>query len=1232
MAKVCATILLWIVVACCAASPCRADTLTGEIRGTVIDIEGRVALPGAAVTLTSAARGWTRQQTTGADGSYVFVQLEPGAYSVEVNLSSYYRSERTDILVRLNQPKVVVPAFELRKLVTTPTRQLTLRGEQTKTAIIDMTATGPTPVILAIVNEPGTTSLVTAADWSLRWNFDARLVASLPLRGVRTFDQLALYAPGVFRVPFSSGRGPAVGLGVGTSGQFSVNGLRGRSNNFTVDGSDNNDEDIGVRRQGFVALVSQSIESIQEFQVVTTGFSAEFGRNGGSMVNAVSRSGGKAVHGSLYGFFDEDALAARNFFDHRFIDLVNIGNQNGGSYSGKEFRQQQVGGVLGGPVIPETLFYFVSGEHQRYGGRRLGHFVVPAASERGLRTRDGFVPIDRLGTFFSDRGISYSDQAGRGVFELYPLPNNPLGPFGRHTYSESRPNQGSGSFFSIRPDWYLSTVHNLAARYNVTDDQSLLPSTGEAIHSSLATDTRTQNLSLFLNSTTHRYSNALRISYGRTRLAFPVQGSSPLLFGSSPAAGAATPPINTSYGRFGPFGSTGPIGQLTVLPYSTIGIDVFNFPQGRVDNTWQWSDFVTRSAAAHSLKFGFDIRRSQLNSFSDRNSRPLVLFGYGRVASGCNLNPLCPFGTPDGVLRGTDLAALGAAAGFLQTLSTAPVPDTSIGLRFTQYDAFVQDHWKVHPRLTLNFGLRYEVQTVPAEVNRKIESTFNLSPSQFDRLDPLSTSNQVFRQIIQAGNLAFDNALAAWNQVVAGRNRIYRPDRNNWGPRIGFAWAPQADGRTVVRGGYALLHDATLGAVTSQSRNVFPTFVPINLDPNFGNSPRVPQGVVLNSPIFFQFLPTAEPLVRPGTLNTYHLSGPAAATALGTLFIQAPPFPNGNFSSNGLAFTLPERSLETAYAQHLALTLERQVREHLLVSLGYVATRGFHATRFVTPNAGLISTPVLVSPSPDGRPVAVFDLPPTIPPTGQTRPNRFLGAYRLFQNSAPSEYHSLQAYVERRWNRGLHFRTAWTWSHAVDEVSDPFDGRGFFALAQDSSRLDQERASASFDARHRVALLLTWDPFSDRTLWLRSWRVSLLSELQTGQPFTVNTVLDRNFDGNLTDRLASTEGLSVHRHDVHLIRAADPASAAQLAPLGQAGQVSRNSFRADGIATTDLSLARRFVPSENTSIELRAEIFNVFNRTHFAIPVRVLESPGFGRSYDTQVDPRSVRLALKLEF
>ncbi len=1209
----------------------RPDTLTGEVRGRVFDIESGTPLTSVRIRLENSNRGWQKETTTDAFGRYTFLQLEPGNYTVTAERDGYYASTKTDILIRLNRLKVVVPPFQLRRLVTTPTRQVTLRGELTKTAIVDLSATGPTPTIVAITRKPGETALVSLDEADLRFNFNRTVLFALPLRGGRSFDQIALLTPGVFRAPQSSGDGPAVGNGVGALGQFSVNGSRGRSNNFTVDGSDNNDEDIGMRRQGFVALVPQPVESVEEFQIMTAGYPAEFGRNAGAMVNAVSRSGGLGWHGTLVGAAGGEALSASGFFDHRFYDGINVGNRNGGAFEGAGRRSYLGGGVLGGPIEPERVYLFLSGERSHRSGARPGYFVVPTVGERGLRTQQGTIPIEELQTFFDDHRVPYSSLAGEGVFSLYPLPNDPAGPFGSHTYTQVRDTDSNGFIGSARVDWYLAETHSLAARYNFTDDRSILPFTGRALNSTLATATRTQNLSLFLNSTGSTLANSLRVSYGRTALSFPTEKSSPLLFGSKPVAGIPDQggEIPTLYGRFGPFGATGPIGQLQILPFSPIGVDVFNFPQGRVDNTFQWSDFVSLRRGGHVWKWGFDLRKSQLNSFTDRNSRPLVLFAPGLISQVCQGAFNCPFATPDGLLSGTDAASLGAPAGLLQTLSTEPVPNTSLGLDFNQIDLFVQDEWRISNSLLLSLGLRYEYQSVPRDRHGRIESAFGRAAGEFLHLEPAGSLED--RTIIETGNAAFDQSLESWNDFLGGRPQIYEPDSNNWSPRLGLAWDPTGVGRIVLRAGYSLLFDANLGAVTSRSRNVFPTFVPLNLDLSFSSSFQ-PGGRYLSQPAFLQFRPTGEPLVRPGTLNTYNLTDTAFATGIGTLFVQSPAFPGAALSSNGLAFTLPERDFQTPTVQTLYLGVEgRLLRDHTW-SLSYVGTRTGHLTRFLTPNGGPISVPVLYSSATLG-PLRLASLPPTLNPAQPGRPESDLGSYTIFTNSAPAEFHSLQFSWERRFRKGLQFRAHWTWSHALDQVSDPFDARGFFALPQDVTHLDGEWASSNFDVRHRLAGFLIWEPPWEGSGWVRNWRFSMTTELQGGQPFTVNTVLDRNLDGNLTDRLDSMNGILVGPGQAQQF-ALLPGTGIQdlVAERGRSGKVGRNTFRAPVLKLVDFAAGRRLSFDEERHLDVRIEMFNLFNSHNFGVPIRIVDSPAFGASFDQQSEPRNLRVMVRFFF
>lgn len=207
-------------------------------------------------------------------------------------------------------------------------------------------------------------------------------------------------------------------------------------------------------------------------------------------------------------------------------------------------------------------------------------------------------------------------------------------------------------------------------------------------------------------------------------------------------------------------------------------------------------------------------------------------------------------------------------------------------------------------------------------------------------------------------------------------------------------------------------------------------------------------------------------------------------------------------------------------------------------------------------------------------------------------------------------------------SRNLQFRGNWTWSHAIDEVSDPFDARGFYSLPQDAGRLSEERASANFDVRHRVSGFAVWSR--------NNWQVALVTEFQAGQPFTVNTAIDRNGDGNLTDRLNSNAGLVVHPGEAQSIVLSPGTPVLSLvAPRGQNGRAGRNTFRTDGISTVDVAISRRFNVG-SSALDLRLETFNLFNRTSYGIPVRILESPGFGRAYDLQINPRTIRIAFKV--
>jgi hypothetical protein len=285
---------------------------------------------------------------------------------------------------------------------------------------------------------------------------------------------------------------------------------------------------------------------------------------------------------------------------------------------------------------------------------------------------------------------------------------------------------------------------------------------------------------------------------------------------------------------------------------------------------------------------------------------------------------------------------------------------------------------------------------------------------------------------------------------------------------------------------------------------------------------------------------------------------------------------------------LPEKEWKTSYSQQWTLSADHQFGTQFVASIGYVGTRGVRLPRFATPNAGLISTPVLFSSFND--PLRLLDFPPSLDPQTDGRPHAGLGAYTIFQNRSRSNYHALQLSAEMRMSRGLQFRGHWTWAHSIDDVSDTFDGRGFFAFPQDSNRPDFERASSNFDARHRLAGVAVWQ--------VRKWTTAATVEFQTGQPFTVNTAIDRNLDGNLTDRV----------------------------------NVGRNRSRADAFSSIDLAVERPIPLADDRSLVLRIETFNLLNTTSLGIPIRILESPAFGKPFDTQLNSRSIRFVAKVQF
>lgn len=1218
---------------------------TGAIQGRVFEAGSIAPLPGATVTVMHEEIGIERTTITNEDGVYYVGILPAGRYRISAARQGYQNDPNPEnsiinnFLIHITNTEKAdqPPPIILQKMVAanvppvTPTP--TTPPSTTQPPTRPSSQTSP-------ARESSAELMVNTTNAARGGNFGELPLLTLPLPGIRTFDDLAFLVPGVFPAPQAIGSivGPGIGPGVGTSGQFSVNGLRSRSNNFTIDGSNNNDEEVGVRRQGFTSLVPQSIESVQEFQITTLLAEPQFGRSMGAQVNAVSRSGGASYHGTLYGFFTDKRLKAHDPFDFeggpasRTVEsrgrtvLLNgepltvanpVGDEN-------PFTRAQYGFVFGGPISKQKTHFFTSFEHQDINASRESHFAVPQVAERGLfRTGD---------TGFRLNGQSFfpTSSSGDAFFSLFPFPNNPIGPYGNNTYTAVLPAKADGTIFSGKLDHNLKAFgsnHILTGRYNFTDDDTTLPVTGEALFSSLRALVRTQDFALSFNSAlSSNAANQFRFSFGRTSLGFKEVRDpflipsgqfpdTPFLLNTRILANVTLPgsapqyialpgfDTETAFNNL-PDGSgvnsgTGPLGQVIVSGFSPVGVNVFNFPQGRSNNIFQYADTFIYNSRRHRFTAGFDIRRSQLNSFSDRNFRPLAVFSAAADLASANQRLsriLEDLGSVRDFYLGKDFVSVGAPTGFYQTLAINP--DSTIGLRYWQHNLFFADQIRVRPNFTLTLGLRYELNTVPQEVNNRIESAF---------VAPEIEDFQNLERRIPAEN----NPGSGLERFLGGRTSIYEGDHNNFAPHIAFAWDPSGKGKTSIRAGYGIYYDQILGSVISQSRNVFPSFLPINL----AGFQVVEGGDNFSHPLI-GINPNL--FAAPGTLNTFDPTNP---------FTTGFPFSNivnlyanigtrTNFAG-GPAFVLPAADLQTPYAQHWSVTLEQQLKRDLLVSAAYVGTKGSHLLRASTPNEGLNAIPVVNNIVPDPRAAGVpLFIGGFLPPNLGTslRPFPLLGSITLIESDANSNFHSLQLQAIKRFSGGLQFTAAYSWSHAIDEVSDIFDLAGARALPQNSFDRRAERASANFDVRHRFVYSLIWDlPILRDNNIFGGWQITSIGTFQTGQPYTVLFCCDNNLDGNLTDRIDG--GLS------------NPVS------------TGRNLFRAPGIENVDLAVNKHFRISDRQKIEFRSEFFNVFNNSQFGIPVRQIFFGGFGTApatqkifTDTRLPMRTVQFALKYSF
>ncbi len=1088
-------------------------------------------------------------------------------------------------------------------------------------------------------------------------NFGLELIQALPLGIRRSVDSLALLLAGVAPAAQTLGPdGPRVSATLGSAGQFSSVGLRGTANDFLVDGTDNNDENVGARRQGYLIPGSQSVEAVSSSGVLTALYDSRYGRAPGAQVNSSTLSGGHQLHLTSYGLLTDQRFNAQNYFD----GLIVHGSQAltvGG-------RPVEIDGIpqmtdpIGPTRLPDTEvtagavmngsipglrdgFFTSSFEFDRVREVERSNFAVPTIAERGY---SGTGATGLTGQFNNSYPATL---AGDAFFSLYPFPNNPVGPYGANTYTRDRTANAQGLRASQRVDRTLPLwgTSSLGIRYSYETSNTQIPVTGGALDSGLNVQSQPQSLAAFLSSTLRpSLTNTLRLSWGNARFRFLGDRDSSLVpsnFMPGDSFLLNTPVFaNTTLSGAGPVtfmkqglgnteGVIGPVGQLNIAGYSSVGTDQFAFPQRRADSTFQLANVVSGRHGRQIFTAGAEGWLILLNSNVNQNARPTVSF-YGEPLAASNTAPARHFGA---LMDPASLAAIGLEGNVYQTFTTST--STALHLYRPQLDLFLQDDVQVTRSLAVNVGFRFSLNGAPT--SSRFADAYGPNGTLVSEL------NSALQACIPTHGQAFCNNAYGFLQKAfpPGFDQVYRAEPLGYNPRVGLAWDPFGYETTAIRLGGGVYSGQLPAEIISESSGLFPQSLPLLYAS--GSGTHFANYGARNSPIPFTGLNTLSQGANVvNILNTF-LSA-SSSTPLGS-----------ELSAAQIVSVEPGAGLKNPEAYEFGLAIDQSLSRTVLLSVGYVGTLAHDLPQVNAPNALTPQTLFLSSANlglPCQRPLIgdcpAFDL-------GQGG-HLNLADPTVYSSTANSEYQSLQAQlrISRAW---LQASSAFTWSHSIDDSSDLFDTLGSFALPQNPRDLGAERASSNFDIRLRSVSYFVANSIFHHS-WLAKWQLSSILTLETGPPFTVNTVYDLGtspFNGSLngldTERLETTMGLigpgvgigapGISRQtrlafsDPNLERPAAQTAHFLCQPYPCYGAVGRNTFRAAGIENLDVALSRSLAlrgALDGHNIQLRLEGYNVLNRTNFSIPVRILEEPGFGSSVSTVGNNRRLQLVLKYSF
>ena len=1040
---------------------------TSSLQGTVTDEKGGV-VPNATIVVRNEATGVDRTTQTDEAGNYQVAALPAGSYHVEVRAQGFGALAADNLTVEV--ARGVVKDFQLK--------------------IGDITQ---------LVMVAADTSLIEAATTSVGTVINQRTVQEIPLNG-RHFVDLGLLIPGSVTPP-QNGFLTAPLRG---QGSFGLNTAGGREDtvNFMINGVNLNDM---VQNQ---ITFQPSINTVQEFKLDNSTFSAEYGRNSGAIANIATRSGTNDYHGELFEFLRNSALDARNFFER--------------TPKPAPFKRNQFGFNLGGPVILPR--FGEGGSALSYKGKNKTFFFF---SYEGTRQRQGLtlpsitVPTDA-------QRASVTDPSILKLLPLIPRPNVGTSGF-----------VGSGTAPVNIDQWTADVSHNFgtndrlhgyyAFQRDFRGEPSLqgnnIPGFG---------DTRQSHRQIFTLNETHTFGptlvNEARFGFNRIHITFsPNAKLNPADFGISNGVNGPLGLPQIAVGGGGPnFG--GPAG----------------FPQGRADTTFVLSDTLNYLRGNHSFKFGGEWRRF----YNNNTNKDTGSFGFASLATFIS----------------------GTANAFNVTLG-----DVSNAIAQGALGLFVQDNYKVRPNLTLELGLRWDWLMSPTE-----------------------RYNRFVNYVPQTNSLV---------RVNNGLAPVYHTNWKNFQPRVGFAWDPFRNGKTSVRGAYAILADQPVtNLVTGTSSN-----------PPFATAVALPAG---------------------------------QTTTLSTALSKAPP---GSTVSPNAA----DPGFNNANVQSWNLNVQHEVRPGLAVTAGYFASKGTHLRLTRNLNQTFLNSAL--------NPVRPF---PTLSSSSPIAPGATLLNITFREGTGVSSYNALWVTATKRLSHGLQFNASYTWSKSIDYNSQSSQGvtlQDSYNLRNDRGLSDfdaRHRIVVSsiyelpFDGNQLVdgwqfAFITQSQSGNPVTLLAGNAAAVGASPAANANSLTGLATLRPDAGTPIAYSTTAAPGVIGVQWFPNLVcdprpGGSCPAGSVAILPIAftggksiyHFGSLGRNTLIGPRFNNTDFSVIKRTKIGEKQLIEFRAEFFDIFNHANFGQPGRVAQvgSTSFGVITNTRFptgdsgSSRQVQFALKFKF